>query len=122
MCTRTITPTISIDIGGQLRIYHAFVTTARPAMDGPSTLTLYTSNFSDVAGFAANPIPFNNEFGQKVARIVLVNATELEWHRATYRSQHCLFAPVDAQLIGLQSLQRWLWQRLSAPQTTEATA
>ena len=78
----------------------------------------HTSNFADVAGFAANPIPFNREFGRKVARIVLVNATELEWHRATYRSQHCLFAPVDAQLLGLQSLQRWLWQRLSTPQNT----
>lgn len=122
MCTRTITPTISVDIGGQLRIYHAYVTTARPAMDGPSTLTLYTSNFSDVAGFAATPIPFNHEFGRKIARIVLVDATELEWHRATYRSQHCLFAAVDAQLLGLQALQRWLWQRLSTPQTTEATA
>lgn len=122
MCTRTITPTISVDIGGQLRIYHAFVTTARPAMDGPSTLTLYTSSFSDVAGFAANPIPFNREFGRKVARIVLVNATELEWHRAMYRSHHCLFAPVDAQLLGLPALQRWLWQRLTTPQTTEATA
>ena len=122
MCTRINTPTISVDIGGQLRIYHAFVTTARPAMDGPSTLTLYTSNFSDVAGFAANPIPFNREFGRKVARIVLVNATELEWHRSTCRSQHCLFAPVDAQLIGLPALQRWLWQRLSTPQPNEATA
>jgi hypothetical protein len=122
MCTGTITPTISVDIGGQLRIYHAFVTTARPTMDGPSTLTLYTSNFSDVAGFAATPIPFNNEFGRKAARIVLVNATELEWHRAMYRSHHCLFAPVDAQLLGLPALQRWLWQRLTTPQPAEATA
>ena len=122
MRARSITPTISVEIGGQLRIYHAFVTTARPTLDGPSTLTLHTSNFADIAGFAANPIPFNREFVRKVARIVLVNATELEWHRATYRSQHCLFAPVDAQLLGLQSLQRWLWQRLSTPQNTGAMA
>ena len=49
MRTGSITPTISVEIGGQLRIYHAFVTTARPAQDGPSTLTLYTSTFADVA-------------------------------------------------------------------------
>ena len=122
MRTGSITPTISVEIGGQLRIYHAFVTTARPAQDGPSTLTLYTSTFADVAGFAASPIPFEREFGRKVARIVLVNATELEWHRAAYRSQHCLFAPVDAHLLGLPTLRRWLWQRLAATQPAEATA
>ena len=65
MCTGTITPTISVDIGGQLRIYHAFVTTARPAMDGPSTLTLYTSNFSDVAGFAADSDPVQRRVRSK---------------------------------------------------------
>lgn len=96
--------------------------TATWGQDGPSTLTFYTSTFSDVAGFAANPIPFDRESGRKLARIVLVNATELEWHRAVYRSQHCLFAPVDANLLGLPALQRWLWQRLAATQPSEATA
>jgi hypothetical protein len=114
----TITPSISVEIGGQLRVYQAFVTTAKPALDGPSTLTLYASDFADVAAFAATPIPFNREFGRKLARVVLVNSTELEWHRATYRSEHCLFVPADAQLIGMQALQRWLWQRLSAPVAT----
>jgi hypothetical protein len=32
-------------------------------LDGPSTLTLYESNFADVAGFAANPIPFDRAIG-----------------------------------------------------------
>jgi hypothetical protein len=112
------TPSISVEIGGQRRIYHAFVTTAKPALDGPSTLTLYASDFADVAAFAATPIPFSRELGAKPARVVLVNSTELEWHRATYRSERCLFAPADSQLIGLQALQRWLWQRLSAPVAT----
>ena len=83
----TITPSISVEIGGQLRVYQAFVTTAKPALDGPSTLTLYASDFADVAAFAATPIPFNRELGRKLARVVLVNSTELEWHRATYRSE-----------------------------------
>ncbi len=118
----TTTPTINVDIGGQTRIYHAFVTTARPPLDGPSTLTLHTSNFADVAGFAANPIPFNAEFGRKTARIVLIDATELSWHRAAYRSEGCLFAPVDPHLIGLPALQKWLWQRLLAPEPAGAPA
>ena len=57
MRTGTITPTISVEIGGQLRIYHAFVTTARPALDGPSTLTLYTSNFCGRRGIRGQPDP-----------------------------------------------------------------
>lgn len=116
------TPNINIDIGGQTRIYQAFVTTARRPLDGPSTLTLHTANFADVAGFAANPIPFNAEFGRKTARIVLVDATELAWHRASYRSEGCLFAPVDPHLIGLPALQRWLWHRLLAPESAGARA
>ena len=122
MRTGFTTPTISVDIGGQTRIYQAYVTTARPPLDGPSTLTLHTSNFADVAGFAANPIPFNAEFGRKTARIVLVDATERQWHRRAYRSEGCLFAPVDPHLIGLQALQKWLWRRLLAPEPTGATA
>ena len=118
----SITPNISVDIGGQLRLYHAFVTTAKPALDGPATMTLYASNFADVAGFAANPNPFSAEFGRQLARIVLIEATELASHRARYRSEGCLFAAVDPHLIGLQSLQKWLWQRLSAPAPVGAPA
>jgi hypothetical protein len=41
-----------------------------------------------VAVFAANPIPFAREFGRKVARIVLIDATELDGLGA--RSQSAL--------------------------------
>ena len=53
----SITPSITVDIGGQLRIYHAFVTTAPPALDGPATMTLHTSTFSDVAAPPETPVP-----------------------------------------------------------------
>jgi hypothetical protein len=117
MRNHSITPSISVDIGGQLRIYHAFVTTAPPALDGPATLTLHTSTFADVAGFAADPIPFQTEFGRTTARLVLIDTTELAWHRARYRTEHCVLAVADPQLLGLGALQNWLWQRLSAPPT-----
>ncbi len=116
------TPTVSVNIGGQLRVYQAFVTTAGRPLDGPSTLTLHTSNFADVAGFAANPIPFTAEYGRKAARIVLVDTSELAWHRASYRREGCLFAAVDPHLIGLSVLQKWLWQRLLAHEPIGATA
>ena len=34
-----ISPAVDVTIGGQTRIYHAFITTAPIALDGPSTLT-----------------------------------------------------------------------------------
>ena len=58
-----ISPAVDVTIGGQTRIYHAFITTAPIALDGPSTLTLYESCFADVAGFAADPIPFDRALG-----------------------------------------------------------
>lgn len=115
-------PIISVNIGGQLRLFQAYVTTATPSLDGPATMTLYASTFADVAGFAADPIPFSAEFGRQPARIVLVDETKLHWHRANYKTAGCLFAPVDPHLIGLASLQKWLWQRLSAPVPVGAPA
>ena len=50
------TPSIDITIGRQTRLYHAFVTTAPAALDSPSTVTLYTSTLTDLAGFAAADI------------------------------------------------------------------
>ena len=83
-------------------------------------MTLHASTFADVAGFAATPIPFRAEFGRKPARLVLIDTTELAWHRARYRGERCLLAPADPELLGLKALQQWLWQRLSAPVPTEA--
>ena len=63
-------PSIAVTIGGQLRVYHAFVTNAGPELDGPSTLTLYASTFSDLAGFAADPIAHDTARGCMTARLV----------------------------------------------------
>ena len=91
------------DIGGQTRIYHAFITTAPIALDGPSTLTLYESCFADVAGFAADPIPFDRALGKTSARLVLIGSTELVWQRARYREGQYLFTPTDPVLVGLNT-------------------
>ena len=93
-----ISPAVDVTIGGQTRIYHAFITTAPIALDGPSTLTLYESCFADVAGFAADPIPFDRVLGKTSARLVLIGSTEL---------------------VGLNPLQHWLWQRLAIPSIGE---
>ena len=113
------TPSIDITIGRQTRLYHAFVTTAPPALDSPSTVTLYTSTLIDLAGFAATDIAHeilaSNGNGAGRARLVLVDARELAWHRARCRGHHFILAPADPVLVSLTSLQHWLWQRLQAP-------
>ena len=108
-------PAVDVTIGGQTRIYHAFITTAPVGLDGPSTLTLYESCFADVAGFAADPIPFDRALGQRPARLVLIGSTELTWQRARYREAQYLLAPTDPILVGRNTLQHWLWHRLALP-------
>ena len=115
-------PSIAVTIGGQLRVYHAFVTTADPELDGPSTLTLHASTFSDIAGFAANPLVHDTARGRTPARLVLIETRELAWHRARYRADHRIFAPADPVLVSLRTLQHWLWQRLQASGANEVHA
>jgi hypothetical protein len=110
-----ITSSITVTIGQHTRLYFAFVTTAPVTLDSPSTMTLHASTFSDIAGFAAEPIPFDERLGRAPTRLVLVDAMELAQQRAQVRGHHYLLAPVDPVLVSLNTLQHWLWQRLQAP-------
>jgi len=110
----SITPSVSVTIGRQTRLYFAFVTTAPAELDSPATMTLHAGTFADVAGFAADAVPCDVSRARTPARLVLVDALELAWQRAKYRgSQHALL-PADRVLVGLTTLQQWLWQRLQA--------
>ena len=108
------TPSIIVTIGRHTRIYYAFVTTAPAELDSPATVTLHASTFSDVVGFAADPITHDQLQGQGSGRLVLVDAMELAWQRAKYRGHQHLLLPADPVLVGLNTLQHWLWQRLQA--------
>ena len=118
----TRTPSIAVTIGGQERVYHAFVTTSAPTLDGPSTMTLHASTLADVSGFAADPIVHDSTTSKTPARLVLIETRELAWHRARYRAERCVCAPADPLLVSLRTLQFWLWQRLQAPFTSEVSA
>ncbi len=109
------TPSIAVTIGRQTRLYHAFVTTAPTSLDSPSTLTLYLSTLADVSGFAATPVTQEAGKDRTNARLVLVDARELTWQRARCREYRHILAPADPLMVGLTTLQLWLWQRLKAP-------
>jgi hypothetical protein len=53
---------------------------------------------------------------------VLVDAMELAWQRAKYRGQQHPLLSADPGLVGLNTLQHWLWQRLQAPATSQVAA
>ena len=115
MNDRTPTPTIVVAIGREAHQFHAVVTTAPAPLDAPATLTLYEATLADVSGMAATPPMLHQQRADAPARLVLVEATELAWQRARWREADHLFAPADPVLLGLNTLQRWLWYRLRAP-------
>jgi len=115
----SITPSVSVTIGRQTRLYFAFVTTAPAELDSPATMTLHAGTFADVAGFAADAIAHDAIRGQAPGRLVLVDAMELAWQRARYRGNQHLLLPADRVLVGLNTLQHWLWQRLQTPTSSE---
>jgi hypothetical protein len=122
MLQRSLTPRITVTIGRHTRVYLAFVTTAPPHLDSPATVTLYAATLADVAGFAADPIALHDGATRMPARLILVDAMELAWQRARCRGNEHPLVPADPVLVGQNTLQHWLWQRLKAPGMSEAAA
>ncbi len=117
----SITPSITVTIGRHTRIYYAFVTTAPVELDSPATVTLHASAFADAVGFAAD-VPNEMVRAGVPARLVLIDAMELAWQQAKYRGHNHLFLRADPVLVGLNTLQHWLWRRLRAPIASSAAA
>jgi hypothetical protein len=118
----SITPSVTVTIGRHTRMYYAFVTTAPADLDSPATITLHASTFADVVGFAADAIAHDTLRAGTPARLVLIDAMELAWQRAKYRGHNHLLLAADPVLVGLNTLQHWLWQRLQVPVGGQATA
>ncbi len=123
MCQMSITPSITVTIGRHTRLYYAYVTTGSAQLDSPSTITLHAAAFCEVAGlFAADPITCDESRARTPARLILVNALERDQQRANYRGSPHRLLPADRVLVGLNTLQHWLWQRLQASTASEVHA
>jgi hypothetical protein len=122
MTQKSLTPSITVTIGHHTRIYSAFVTTAPTELDAPATVTLHAATCSDVISLAAEPITLDPSRARTLARLVLVEAMELAWQRAKYRDHQHPLLPADPGLVGLNTLQHWLWQRLQAQPTRQVAA
>jgi len=110
---------VNVTIGGETRIYEAFVTTAPVTLDRPSTVTLEESSFARVAHLAAEPITFDATLGRRPARLVLIASADLPLQKARYREGQYLLTPADPVLVGRDTLQQWLWDRLAMPSNQE---
>ena len=120
MSDTSLTPSISVTIGRQTRLYHAFITTAPAALDAPSTLTLYAGPLKDVAGLAVDDDAFETTKAVTPSRLVLIDTTELGWQRASCRAKAHRLIPADPILVGFTTLQHWLWQRLQVQSPAHA--
>jgi len=106
------TPSIAVMIGRDSRVFHLYITQAPAALDAPSTITLHTAPFADLAGFAAAPIAGVGRHGQASGRLVLVDSLQLQWQRARVRERGAGLIPADSLLFGAANLESWLWRRL----------
>ena len=122
MCHLSITPSVTVMIGRHTRLYFAFVTTAPVDLDSPGTMTLHAARFADVVALAADLITHDELQARMPARLVLVDSMELSWQRAKYCGSQHVFLRADPGLVGLNTLQHWLWQRLRAPITSQEAA
>ena len=110
---------VDVTIGGETRVYQLFVTTAPAGLDKPSTVTLEEVSVASVAHLTAVPIPFDATLGAKSARLVLIAEVDLKAQKACYREGRHLLARADLVLIGQNTLQAWLWNRLAMPSDQE---
>jgi hypothetical protein len=122
MNARRHTPTIEIAIGREMRLYHAYVTTAPPRLDAPATITVHAAPLWDVLWMTAAFIVLESERAKEPARLVLVDESQFDWQEAKYKEARHLFTPADPVLVGLNTLQGWLWNRLGTPHPDLVTA
>ena len=118
----SITPRITVTIGGLTRLYLAFVTTAPAELDLPRTVTVDEGPFEEVIGFAADPVTVDAARTHMAARGVLVESGDHAWQRATYRGHRHLFVAADRWLVSPDKLQSSLWQRLERRVVSAAAA
>jgi hypothetical protein len=117
----TTTPSITVTIGHETRLYFACVTTAPPALDSPNTITLDQGPFADIVGYAADPVTHDELLGRLPARLVIVDDAHRAWQEAKYLGHHELLLRADPWFAGCYALQRRLWQRLQARDISEVS-
>ena len=123
MLDRSLTPSITVTIGRHTRLYFAFITTAPAELDLPATITLLRRHSAGTVRLRGGPVHASTQpRSQYAARLVLVDALELAWQRAKYEGNSHLLIAADPVLVGLNTLQHWLWHRLLTASLNQVAA
>ena len=75
-----------------------------------------------IVGIEETVLALGARLGVQADARAVVDAMELAWQRAKYRGNNHLLLPADPGLVGLNTLQHWLWQRLQAPAPSSVAA
>ena len=112
MLNRSLTPSITVTIGHETRLYFAFITTAPAELDSPATITLRADTLLDLSCYAQDPFSLDTTRRRYAARLVLVDALQCAWQCAKYEGNGHLLIAADPRLAGINTLQEMLWRLL----------
>ena len=112
MLDRSLTPSITVTIGRDTRLYFAFITTAPTELDSPATITLRADTLLELSCYAQDPFSIDTTRIRYASRLVLVDALQRGWQCANYKGNGHLLIAADPRLAGLDTLQEMLWRLL----------
>ena len=112
MLNRSLTPSITVTIGHQTRLYFAFITTAPAELDSPATITLLADTLLELSCYAEDPFSLDTTRSQYASRLLLVDGLERAWQCAKYEGNGHLLVAADPRLAGFNTLQELLWRLL----------
>ena len=112
MPNRSLTPSITVTIGHQTRLYFAFITTAPAELDLPATITLLADTLLELSCYAEDPFSLDTTRSQYASRLVLVDAFQRAWQCAKYEGNGHLVIAADPRMADFNTLQEMLWQLL----------
>ena len=122
MLERSLTPSITVTIGRDTRLYFAFITTAPAELDSPATITLRTDTLLELSCYAQDPFSLDTTRSQYASRLVLVDALDCNWQCAKYEGNGHLLIAADPRLAGFNTLQQLLWRLLLTASLNQVAA
>lgn len=102
---------VTVTLGPITRVYRALGTTAPPAYDAGTSITIVTGSAGTVEGLLNSDALLSNN-KEQTARVVLVEASLFEWHRARYSSGLFASAELNPNMFGTPEIAAELWRRL----------
>ena len=123
MLDRSLTPSITVTIGRHTRLYFAFITTAPAELDSPATITLHAGNL--LGGRPASR-PTRSRSTPPAQAAPRGSCSWMRWSSPgsapTTEGISICCSPADPVLVGLNTLQHWLWQRLQSSGSNQVAA